>query len=234
MNKFKQIIHDPKFSLFGMIGVFIIGIGCAISAIFYRGPTGQLYSLFNYFISELGGVVESEQAIFFNGGVFLGGILLVIFLCGLYVHFPSKIGKAGCIVGVIAGINGALVGLFPYDVNILIHAITAFAFFYGGMLTTILLSIALFLDKNSPFPKYLGILGLIGAIIFGIFNFATGDFASVFSEEALPETFTIDDFRPSGFWAMAFFEWLSLLSILLWMFIAALELRKINLNSKSN
>jgi hypothetical protein len=75
-------------------------------------------------------------------------------------------------------------------------------------------------------------VGVIGSIIFLIFNITIGEFASIFSGESMPTDFSIDDFRPQGFWAIAFFEWLSLLSVLAWMGVASIEIGKINKGKK--
>ncbi len=223
----KKVVNHPTFYLSGLIGTMIIAIGCIISGIGYRGPSGQHYSILNYFISELGGVVESELSLIFNLGIFVGGILLTVFIFGLFNLFKSKLGKGASIIGMISAVSGAFVGLFPYDVNIGLHALTAFTFFYGGMATMILLSISLAIDKSKGFPGYLIVLGALGAIAFIVFNVAIGEFASVFSSDTIQGDFSIDAFRPYPFWAIAFYEWLCLISILIWMFFASLECRKL-------
>lgn len=221
-----KIANHPKFYLTGILGTSIISLACLITGLGYRGPSGQRYSILNYFISELGGVAESELSLVFNSGILVGGILLAIFIFGLLFVFTTKLGKLACIIGIISAISGAFVGLFPYDVNIGLHALTAFTFFYGGMATMILLSISLAIDKNRIFPSYLIVLGVLGAVAFIIFNVAIGEFASVFSSDTIQGNFSIDAFRPYPFWSIAFFEWLCLISILIWMFFAALEYGK--------
>jgi hypothetical membrane protein len=222
----KEIVNHPKFHLTGVLGTISIFLACLITALGYRGPAGQRYSILNYFISELGGVVESELSLVFNVGIFIGGILLAIFIVGLYFEFSTKLGKIACMLGIISAASGAFVGVFPYDVNIGLHALTAFTFFYGGMATMILLSISLAIDKSRIFPSYLIVLGVLGAIAFVVFNVAIGEFASVFSSDTIQGDFTIDAFRPHPFWSIAFYEWLCLISIVIWMLFASIEYGK--------
>jgi hypothetical membrane protein len=236
MTKVVKFIKGPIFPLFGIMGTTIIGLGCLIAAIAFNGPLGQSYSMANYFISELGGVQESELAIAFNLGVFLGGLILVVFMGGLFFYFTTKIGKFGSILGIFSGISGALVGIFPFDVNIGVHGLVAMCFFYGGMITVILMTIGLFLEKEHPYPFLLKALGIISGVFFIIFNFAMGDFAAIFSEptETLDlENMSIDNFRPTGLWLMALFEWLSLVGMLVWIFATGVYFEKVATSDKN-
>ena len=226
-NKFKEFAKKPAFSLFGIIGAIIICGGCLITAIGYRGPSGQLYSLFTHFISELGGVGESELAIVFNVSIIVGALMFGIFIAGLWFYFTSIWGRIGTILGVFSSINGALVGVFPYDVAIIPHGLTAMGFFYGGMFTVIFYTIAIFVEKNTQLPKYLAYFGIIGAVIFFIFNFSLTGFADMFSGE-IPEVFSIEDFRPEGYWDIATFEWLALLSVVFWMCLTSITVGRMN------
>lgn len=233
MNKFEEFARKPAFSLFGIVGFGITIAGCLITDLGYRGQNYPHYSMFNYFISELGGVQTSELAIVFNISLIIGASLMVIFLAGLIFHFTSKIGKFGCIVGVISGIMGALVGVYPFDVNIMAHGLVAMGFFYGGMFCVIILTIRLFLEKNTPFPGILKVIGIIAAGLFILFNLSLSEFAQIFSGDApeISEDFSIDDFRPA-FWPMALFEWLATLGVLVWIFASAIALGQINSKQK--
>jgi hypothetical protein len=228
VNKFEEFTKRPTYSLFGIVGAIIICVGCLITAIGYVGPLGQRYSLFNYFISELGGGIESEWAIVFNISIFVGALMFGVFNAGLWFYFKSKWGKIGCIFGVFSSIAGALVGVFPFDGNIIAHGLSAMGFFYGGMFTVIFYTIAIFVEKNSNLPKYLGYFGIIGAVIFIIFNFTLSGFSTIFSEGGMPEDFSIDDIRVDGIWDFATFEWLALLSVIFWMCLTAIAILRMN------
>lgn len=237
---FSEKVKNSKFAWFGVIGFSLIMLGCIITAIGYQGPSGQRYSMLNYYISELGSVSESNLSIVFNIGIFLGGICFAIGIFGFIYVFETKIGKISCFVGIFSAIFGSLVGVFPMDVNITMHTLTAVMFFYGGMFAIILLTVSLFFEKNNIFPKYLIIVGIVGAIFFIIFNLVISDFVAVFTgtmgENIQPQdgTFSIDSIRPEGYWSMPFFEWLSLLGVLIWLFLASVEYLKYQKRNANN
>ena len=67
----------------GAAGAGIILAGSLVAALFYRGRLGEAYNPLNHFVSELGEVGISAAAWAFNGGLLIGGVLLVVFLLGL-------------------------------------------------------------------------------------------------------------------------------------------------------
>lgn len=228
MINMEKFVKSPIFPWFGSIGTGIVLFGCLIAAVAFRGPEGQRYSIFNYFISELGGIKESELAIAFNMGVFLGGFLLAMFMAGMFFYFTTKIGKVGSVLGVFSGIMGALVGVFPFDVSPRAHGLTATGFFSGGMLTVIFMTIAIFLEKEHLYPLVFKVLGILSGTFFIIFTFALGEFATIFPVPTDSGTFitvSVDAIRPGGLWLIPLFEWLSLLGILLWILAMSIHLQ---------
>jgi hypothetical membrane protein len=235
MGEFNDFTKGTIFPWSGIIGTIVTSLGCFIATLGYKGSSGEPYSILNYFISELGAVHTSELAIAFNLGVLIGGLMLTVFMAGLFGYFTTKIGKFGSILGTISGICGALVGLYPMDGDIATHGLTAMGFFYGGMFTVIILTIALFLEKDPQYPLLLKILGIVCAVFFFIFNVVLGEFASIFSGSNTDidlNNISLDSVRPQGIWWMALFEWLSLMGMLVWIFALSLFFTKINKNNK--
>ena len=99
----------------GLAGAGISALGMLVAAFGYTGRTGERYSLLNHFISELGELAYSDLAWAFNGGLFLGGLLLTIFMLGTAVHLGGWFGYIFGLAGFITGVSGALVGIFPMD-----------------------------------------------------------------------------------------------------------------------
>jgi hypothetical protein len=159
---------------------------------------------------------------------------MTVFMVGMIFYLTKKIGKFGGILGVFSGICGALVGVFPMDGNLIYHGLTAMGFFYGGMITVLLMTIDLFLEKDHPYPMILKLLGILSAAFFFFFNFVLGEYASIFNvnteqmdiSQLDPTNLSLDAFRPAGVWLMALFEWLSLLAMLVWIFATSLHMQK--------
>ncbi len=121
------------------------------------------------------------------------------------------------------------------DVNIAMHLVTAMTFFYGGLITTLIMTIGLFREKEPHYPLIVKVLGIVSCVFFFIFNIS-GQFPTIFSgsiSELDPGNLSLDLVRPAGVWWMAVFEWLSLIGMLVWMFSMGLYLQKIaRLNKK--
>ena len=51
---FKKLFNEHTYPYWGLAALFIIILGCIITALLYPLGGGEHYSLLNYFISELG------------------------------------------------------------------------------------------------------------------------------------------------------------------------------------
>lgn len=223
MNQFTnfRILFFKKTSVvnFGFLGSFIILFSMIITAIFYKSPSGQIFNPFNHFISELGFIGVSNVAWLFNYGIFLGGLLLSIFMFGLGGFIKSKLSTISSIFGIIACWLGASIGLFPMnDVNS--HIIIALSFFLLSTFTMLLYSIAIYLDSYKTFPKLLALYGILVVLAFIVFLFNPLDTSAVkFAESFTAENIAnLDNIRPQ-IWGVAILEWISVLSIIVWVIL---------------
>ena len=210
-NKIEMFYKKFPLYIWGYIGIAIISISSFITAIFYENVIGDRYSLFRYFISELGEVGISKLAFVFNWGLIISGIPMIIFMFGLALRFKTILGYISSAVGIYASINYLLVGAFPMDVNMEAHIFTAMSFFYGGMAAIILFSLTIFLDKKRTLPKYVGWLGIGVVGIFASFLFLPLN-SMQGGEFSLDPTIST---RPNIWW-LAFFEWLVFFAVLSW------------------
>lgn len=203
--------------IWGYVGVGISVIAMLITGLIYVDPLGAPFSIFNMFVSELGERAVSQTAWLFNWGLIVGGIPLIIFMIGLGIKYNSIFGWICTAGGIFSAVSILFVGIFPmdYDNNIFMtgHVISAMSFFYGGMITVLLFSILIFVDKKKSLPKWLGIFGLLVAIIFALFIF-------------MPEG-SLDDslIRPRPwFLIIAFLEWLVVFSIFSWIMTVSITM----------
>ena len=205
-NKIQQFYDRFPIHIWGFVGIFFILFGSLISGILFKTEVGQKYSIFQFFISELGGA----------NILILGGLFLTIFMLGLSIQIKSKWGYLFGGIAIFSSINCILVGVYPWDIDLQNHTIVAYNFFYGGMISVFLYSLFFFFSREKIFPKQLGYLGFIVAAIFAAFLF-------------LPLVcFTMDarGFREGISW-IAFLEWAILFSITLWIGVISLQSQKI-------
>ncbi len=212
--------YRPEY--FGIIGCLIIGVGCIIAAAGFAGYQGEPYSLLNHFISELGSS-ESATKWAFNYGLMVGAPAILIFLVGTRILLHSRIADLGRIMGIVTGIGGFLVGVFPGDVDPVAHAYSGQMFFFGGTAAVGILSIAIARQTKVVLDKWLAIIGLVVVASFSIYlgYIFTNSLAVVAETSALAES------RPA-IMPSAYLEWLPLIGVLAWLFLSALDSLKLN------
>jgi hypothetical membrane protein len=189
----------------GLVGSGVIAVTSIVTALAYTGSAGESYSPFNHFVSELGEMANSELATLFNIGLIVAGLCLVAFMIGLRPYLDGGWGWAAMVLGVIAGVFGALVGVFPMD-NRSIHAPVAGVFFLALMLTVLVFSIALLAGQAPRLPRWLlwpGGVAVVGSLLFLVLV-ATGGL-----DVPVPAD------RP-GFLLVTSVEWVALLAIITW------------------
>lgn len=212
-------------SYFGFLGSGIILLSMIITAIMYRSPTGQYYNPLNHFISELGYIGVSDFAWLFNGSIFVGGLVLACFMWGLGVKLNTRLLKISSFIGMLACILGSLIGIFPMNI-VNTHIVIAMAFFISSTIAIILFSIGIYVDPEANLPKALVWYGciVVFAFIFFLFNpFDTSavNFTGSFTQQNIAN---LDNIRPV-IWNIAILEWLSVLSIILWIVIVSIIFR---------
>jgi len=229
-NTNKEISHRlEKFGQWnGIIGPLIIGLGVLISALGYEGVQGQRYNLLNHFVSELGELGISDLALAFNLALILGGLFNTGFMIYLAFQVKSWTRYPLLILGSLASIFGALVGIFP--MNLLDqHLFVALTFFDLGLLVALVYSLIFLFGKNHPFPRWLAIPGLFNTAAFVIFtNFPSQFEEGVDFQEGMAGLLANrPDFIP-----LALMEWIVILGIIAWFLILGIFLVFRDRNSK--
>ena len=214
------IAQSPTFKLAGMVGVIVGVIGVTIPSLVYRGTEGEKYSFLNHYISELGETGISRLSWMFNLGMIISGLSIMLASLSLGIILPGFWAKAGLLLGGIAGLALCMVGVFPMN-KIKPHSISAIAFFRAGLLMVLFFSLAIGSQpaENLLVSRWLGLVGLIPMLAFGIF---LGLMWSVRkqNQEAL-DTAGLE--RPRV-WKFAVAEWSIFFSMILWILVLALAL----------
>jgi hypothetical membrane protein len=186
----------------GLASIAIILIGALAAAIPYRGYAGESYSPLNHFISELGEIAASRLAWSYNLGIVVGGLGLGIFL--LLVSRAMS-GRP----------SGPLCGVFPMDYHST-HRLVSAAFFLTGWLVAGTFTLWLLRARESAFPRWLIVPGLLVVTVFV-------SFIAVYSTYQ-PEDPNAHILVRSDVWTVPLLEWASLLSLLGWLALLAVSL----------
>jgi hypothetical membrane protein len=199
----------------GLLGSAIIALGSVVTALAYTGSDGQRYSPLNHFVSELGEIGVSELAMVFNIALRIGGACFVVFMVGLAATHTGTLRYLYGLTGVIAGIGGALVGVFPMN-DLAKHSIAALTFFVLGLVTVLLASIDFVRHPDPRFPRWLSAVGAVTVAAFAIFLTILfgGDNDLAHPDERV------------AVWPLTIFEWLLIVGILLWVFLTAWTWRR--------
>lgn len=208
----------------GFIGSGINLFGFIIAAIPFHDRLGRSYSIMNFFVSELGDIIQSPLSIVFNSSLVIGGLLYGMFFIGLRRYFSGKSGRVAAITGAVSAISAALVGLLPMNL-LMPHLAAALAFFYTGFAAVILLTRAVLREKKRPFPLWIAAIGAILFAIFTLFVFAPSDpgmgYMAMFSIREFVDLIPI--IRPR-FWPIALLEWMAVLGLIVWVLVMSLSL----------
>jgi hypothetical membrane protein len=201
----------------GFFGVVTIAVGSILTGLAYVGNQGQQYSPVNHFVSELGEVDVSELASVFNIGLIIGCAALCVFMVGVALQIPNWFRYVFGAVGLIAGISGLLVGVFPMN-NLEAHTTVALTFFNTGWIVVGLFSLYILFYSRSGFPRWLIIPGI----------FTVGSFIAFLTELDNPgmsinSVLAAPTNRPA-FWALTTFEWAVIIGVLIWVFCVSLHL----------
>lgn len=213
INKFKNLVKERNFADWGIIGSIIILFALFIPQIGYKGRQGENYSILNHFVSELGELGVSHLALVFNIGLFIGGLFYLLFMVGFGKFIENKIAKVAMVIGIISSICSSLVGVFP--MNYLVpHYIAAMGFFFGALITILVFTIAILVQKNGKIPKLFSIPGFLVAVVYVwmlsyMFSGNTSDLTVNFTS------------RPD-IWIVPMLEWAAILSVVGYLLLISL------------
>jgi hypothetical membrane protein len=197
----------------GFVGAAAIALASLVTAVAYVGTQGELFSPLNHWISELGEVSVSRLAAVFNVGLVVGGLAYALFMLAFALTRSGWLPWLAAVVGVVAGIAGSFVGVFPMDAPTnSIHRLVALTFFNLGWISVGLASIDVWRKPESRFSRWLPWLGLVTVVVFLAFLYVY-----------LPViTYTGTDAGRQPFSMATTLEWLVLAGILLWTLFAAI------------
>lgn len=220
MNRALNTAFEKYAPLCGVIGQATIALGMFLSAVTYSGSQGQPYSPLNHFVSELGEVGLAELSVTFNWGLIIGGLITIPFMIYLAAQVKSWLRWLLGLIGVLAAVFAALVGVYPMN-YIEPHTFVALTFFQLGMLTAILYSLVILFGRRHPFPKWLAIPGLLYVLTFALFTLFPDLIPMDIDFQQGMEGFRAN--RPDVL-ALAVIEWIMVLAILIWILLMAIYL----------
>lgn len=153
--------------IFGWLGALIVIFSTSYAVLVYRGKNGERFSLFSYFISELGEIGVSQGAPIFNLGLILTGLCLLPATLLLGFLLNSLFGWLGAIAGAVAALGVTAVGLFPVN-RLEGHVRAALTFFRAGLAMLIAFGIAIALQPahRLVLPRGIALLNLLAALIY--------------------------------------------------------------------
>lgn len=198
----------------GLVGAGTIGGVSIVAGVTYRGAQGEPYGPVNHWVSELGELGVSQLAWLFDVGLVVGGLLFVVFMVGLAATQVGRLRFAYGALGVVAGLAGAGVGVFPMNQREA-HALMALTFFDLGWIVVALASIDFWRAGDRRFPRWLSAVGALTVVAFVAFlvtlridRSVTAD--ALASPEARPEV-----------WVAPMLEWAVIVGIVSWVFLTA-------------
>lgn len=199
-------------ALIGWCGVAAFLGTALIAGIAYTGSAGEPFSPLNHYVSELGERKNSELNLVFNAGLVIGGLCLIAILLEVGRRVGGWHGRVVGGLGVLSGVAGSLVGIFPMDQRS-IHVIVSGTYFLTLAATVALATLWM---GGPAFPRtraarWLGALTIVSSVgFFVIFQLqntgqTSGDYATVARPAVALDT-TV--------------EWLALVGIMAWVVVA--------------
>lgn len=199
----------------GIVGAGVIAVGSVVTALAYRGADGEAFSPLNHFVSELGELAQSELAGVFNLCLIVGGVCFGVFMSGLAVSRPGVLRLVAGGIGILAGLGGSFVGVFPMDYGAQ-HITAASTFFNLGWIAVGLASLDFVIRRDARFPRWLAVVGLVTVAAFIGFLREVGANTSASGALASP------DVRPD-LWALPTLEWLTIAGIVGWVLLVSVS-----------
>ncbi len=195
-------------------GVAAITIGSVVAALAYAGSHGESYSPLNHWVSELGERGVSSLAPVFNLGLIVGGVGYAVFMALLAASSNGRVRWAWGAIGVVAGVGGLLVGVFPMN-DAVRHALAALTFFNLGWIAVGLATLDLLARRDPRFPRWLGVIAALTVLAF------TGFLVSLRIDPHLAEEQLAAPPARPGLWIVPTLEWVVVVGIVAWTALAA-------------
>ena len=215
-----ELFLSSNYRLFGLAGCLIIIFAMLFTAAGYSGRKQEKYSALNHFISELGEAGVSARARVFNGGLIVGGLLLIPFIIGFGIFLHNLWATLAIISGVWAAVSCMMVGVFPMN-NLNPHIKAAVSYFRAGLAMVFLFGIAILVqpagqEKVSSLASIASLLSVLAYASF-LFLLRKPEDGTQAGESLDPDI--IPD-RPRV-WILAALEWLVFVSTIIWFFANA-------------
>jgi len=152
------------------------------------GWTNPTYSLTQNYISDLGAVhcglfasrtICSPWHLVFDISIVLLGVFLILGVLLLPSAFPNRRSRTlGLGLLVASGFGAIGVGLFPEDVNLNAHTVSALLAFAGGGFALIVLGVAMFRDTRwdgyRAYSMLSGLVALVALLLFALHSWHWG------------------------------------------------------------
>ncbi|QSX34743.1 DUF998 domain-containing protein [Shewanella avicenniae] len=211
----KQLRFVRLAVIFGGLGILGISIGVLVALVGASSVLAEHITPFNFTLSELGNYGHSPFAVVLNGGLFFGGLSLVLF-CLYSMPFSKSISGALCYLAMaLACFTLAGIGLFPINVYHLHTAMLKWFFMFGSM-SALCYLINLALGYQSIFrtwswlPAGFALLGQASFLVLPLFKMGLTEGNRPFYQEMV-----LEGSRPE-FWWPACIEWFSFAVFLVW------------------
>lgn len=204
-----------RIAVAGTVGVAVLIGTSLLTAAVYTGRAGEAYSPLNHYISELGELGVSRLAWLFDGGLVVSGTCLVVVMLGLAGRLSGWVRWIVGPVGSVAGVAGALVGIFPMN-DVGPHGFAALTFFTAAWLAVGSFTLWLIVHGVPwPYPRALVAAGVATVVSYVAFllSYRIARTPGV-DPLAVPST------RPA-IWAGPILEWLTLAGIVAWVALLA-------------
>ena len=199
----------------GLGSTGLIVLACVISAFAYVGSNGEPYSPLNHYVWELGERSQSRLAWVFNLGFGVGGLGLGLYRVLLARQTEGWWRAAFIGLGLLAGVSGALLGLFPMD-QLNVHTAASVGFFNAWSIAIAIFGLWLLAHPNEGFPSWLIAPSALVLVAFLAFLGLAG---SVEGTESL----VVPAARP-GLSNVTVLEWASLGALVVWFMATSVAL----------
>ncbi len=200
---------------FGALGVAGIFVGLLLTVLGFEDFEGKGFNFLNHTLSELGHYGHSSFAVVFNGGLFFGGLSLILFCLFSIQLIDSRALYPLMLSLVCTFVSLAAAGLFPVNVYHL-HTAALKYFFYFGSCSSFLF-ILYTLSKGrlfySPWNLVTGLMTFISFLSFLLLSHKSIGLTA--ADRPFYQEMVMSLPRPEIWWP-ATLEWISLAAFILW------------------